>query len=281
MELVIPFIALGSMYMASRDSSTNTSINVVQTNTSQSSSNTANPPQPTLEGFEEDSTFSRQQLDFRQQKTPSAIMDPSNIQPNYPPANYLATDSVVVPPSTLYEYPSQSLDTNKYLNQTSYEERVNKGALPGNKLPNIYSLSGNVLSGAEFKHHNMVPFTGSKVAGPLYDDKYAENILDNMNGTGSLQFKKTEQSPLFDPSENVQYAYGAPNSSDFYQSRVNAGRSQNNTKPWESVHVGPGLDDGFSSKGIGGYNSGMEHRDKWLPKTVDELRVDTNPKMEY
>jgi hypothetical protein len=281
MELFIPFVALGSMYMASRDTSTNTSINVVQTNTSKSSSNNSSNAQSTREGFEEESTFSRQQLDFRQQKAPSAIMDPSNIQPNYPPVNYLATDPVVVPPTTLYEYPSQSLDANKYLNQTSYEERVNKGALPGNKLPNIYSLSGSVLSGSEFKHNNMVPFTGSKVAGSLYDDKYAENILDNMNGSGSLQFKKTEQSPLFDPSENIQYAYGAPNSSDFYQSRVNAGRSQNNTKPWESVHVGPGLDDGFSSKGIGGYNSGMEHRDKWLPKTVDELRVDTNPKMEY
>ena len=30
-----------------------------------------------------------------------------------------------------------------------------------------------------------------------------------------------------------------------------------------------------------GYNSGMEARDKWLPKTVDQLRVDTNPKLEY
>ena len=25
----------------------------------------------------------------------------------------------------------------------------------------------------------------------------------------------------------------------------------------------------------------MEARDKWLPKTVDELRVATNPKQEY
>jgi len=122
---------------------------------------------------------------------------------------------------------------------------------------------------------------GGKIAGALYDDKYAENILDNLNGTGSQQVKKVEQAPLFAPSDNIQYAYGAPNSSDFFQSRVNPGMSRNNTKPWDSINVGPGLDDGYSSAGIGGFNSGMEHRDKWLPKTVDELRVATNPKLEY
>jgi hypothetical protein len=204
-----------------------------------------------------------------------------NITPNYPPLNYLATDPVVPPSSSVYEYPTQSSATNKYLNQTSYEDQINNGAQPGSNLPNIYSLSGQVLNSSEFKHHNMVPFMGGKIAGALYDDKYTENILDNLNGSGSQQFKKTEQAPLFAPSDNMQYAYGTPNSSDFFQSRMNPGMSRNNTKPWDSIHVGPGLDDGYSSAGIGGFNSGMEHRDKWLPKTVDELRVDTNPKMEF
>jgi hypothetical protein len=45
--------------------------------------------------------------------------------------------------------------------------------------------------------------------------------------------------------------------------------------------VGPGLDRGYGFNGSNGYNSGMEARDKWLPKTVDQLRVDTNPKLEY
>jgi hypothetical protein len=45
--------------------------------------------------------------------------------------------------------------------------------------------------------------------------------------------------------------------------------------------VGPGLDQGYGFNGSNGYNSGMEARDKWLPKTVDQLRVDTNPKLEY
>jgi hypothetical protein len=52
-------------------------------------------------------------------------------------------------------------------------------------------------------------------------------------------------------------------------------------KPFESIRVGPGLDKGYTADGSHGYNSGMEARDKWLPKTVDELRVATNPKQEY
>jgi hypothetical protein len=52
-------------------------------------------------------------------------------------------------------------------------------------------------------------------------------------------------------------------------------------KPFESVQVGPGLDKGYSSEGSGGFNSGMEARNHWLPKTVDELRIATNPKEEF
>jgi hypothetical protein len=55
----------------------------------------------------------------------------------------------------------------------------------------------------------------------------------------------------------------------------------NNVKPFDTVMVGPGLDKGYGINGSNGYNSGMEARDKWLPKTVDQLRVDTNPKLEY
>ena len=54
-----------------------------------------------------------------------------------------------------------------------------------------------------------------------------------------------------------------------------------NTKPWNEIKVGPGLNKGFSSEGTGGFNSGMESRDKWLPKTVDELRNKTNPKQSF
>ena len=69
--------------------------------------------------------------------------------------------------------------------------------------------------------------------------------------------------------------------SDFIQSRQNPATKNNMVKPFESIQVGPGLDKGYSTEGSNGFNSGMESRDKWLPKTVDELRITTNPKQEY
>jgi hypothetical protein len=69
--------------------------------------------------------------------------------------------------------------------------------------------------------------------------------------------------------------------SDFMQSRVNPGLKMSNVKPWEEIHVAPGLNKGFTSEGGNGFNTGLEARDLWLPKTVNELRVDTNPKMTF
>jgi hypothetical protein len=148
-------------------------------------------------------------------------------------------------------------------------------------IQDIYSLSGNYLNSSQFKHNNMVPFNGGKVKGNTYDINIAESVLDNMIGSGSQVIKKIEQAPLFKPEANMQWAYGTPNNSDFYQSRVNPGMKNNNVKPFDSEYVGPGLDKGYSVNGTGGYNSGMEARDKWLPYTVDQMRVSTNPKLEY
>ena len=38
---------------------------------------------------------------------------------------------------------------------------------------------------------------------------------------------------------------------------------------------------GYGVKGSGGFNSGLEARDKWRDKTIDDLRVKTNPKVSY
>ena len=111
----------------------------------------------------------------------------------------------------------------------------------------------------------MEPLNGGKVKGRVYNEDIHENVLDNMVGSGSERIKKAEQSPLFKPETNMNYIYGAPNQSDFMQSRVNNSMKNNNVKPFESVSVAP-----------------MDYdRSMFMPKTIDELRVETNPKMEY
>ena len=164
-------------------------------------------------------------------------------------------------------YPTAKQATNKYKTQEQFKKKVQF---------NIPEPPKN-----DFTHNNMVPFFGGKIRGRGPDSNQSEFLLDNLAGTGSQIIHKKEQAPLFRPEDNIQWAHGAPNNSDFYQSRVNPSMAMNNVKPWQEERVGPGLGKGFTTEGSGGFNSGMEDRNSWLPKNVNELRTLTNPKVTH
>jgi hypothetical protein len=257
MEIAIPLIALGGMYVVSNQSNENCSKKEIR------------------QQRQENYTNMGVRSNLGQVRTDNYLPN-TNIPPqNYPVSN---VNQLV---DTVEKYPNPNVATDKYFNQNLYESNVRNNSKVGNNIQDVYSLSGNYLNSDQFKHNNMVPFNGGKVKGRTYDVNINESVLDNMIGSGSQIIKKIEQAPLFKPEANMQWAYGAPNNSDFYQSRVNPGTKINNVKPFDTVMVGPGLDKGYGINGSNGYNSGMEARDKWLPKTVDQLRVDTNPKLEY
>lgn len=148
-------------------------------------------------------------------------------------------------------------------------------SLPGK----FTSISGEQVDVSSLKHNNMKPFFGSKVKQRSVND--TNYILDNMQGSGSEHFKKKEQESLFKPTKELGWNHGTPSSTDFLQGRMNPGLSRNNDKPWEEIRVGPGLNQGFGSKGSGGFNSSLESRGQWIDKTVDELRTANNPKVTY
>jgi hypothetical protein len=206
----------------------------------------------------------------------------ANYLPNQhiPPQNYPITNLAELS-DTDYQYDNPNTATDKYFNQNYFENKIIHGENNGNQIQEIYSLTGNFLDSKEFKHNNMVPFNGGKIKGQEYKMNMNETLLDNMNGVGSQTIQKIEQAPLFKPEKDIHWTHGTPNWSDFYQSRVNPAMNNANVKPFESQNVGPGLGKGYTTTGSGGYNSGMEERNAWLPKTVDELRVETNPKLEY
>ena len=255
MELAIPLIALGGMYVISN----------------QSTSNNSMAQKSRLErGLKQ-----IQQEEFTNMGGSGALPNTTTPAENYPSSNKKAITS------DLNYYQNSNQATGQYLDLNFYENRKNSGIKVSNNIPQIYSLTGNYLDKDNFKHNNMVPFNGGKIRGQLYGIDKSESILDNMIGSGSQDIQKTEQAPLFKPQENVQWANGAPNMSDFFQSRVNPAMVNNNVKPFESKHVAPGLNQGYTTSGSNGYNSGMEARETWLPKTVDQLRIATNPKLEY
>jgi len=205
----------------------------------------------------------------------------SNSLPNTKPIaiNYPIQTSVPKDNVEVYTNPNQT--TDKFFNPANYLKNT-ETKMKQHKIPQtITSMSGNSILPDDFKHNNMTPYFGAKIRGATIDSNITEGILDNMQGTGSQQFSKKEITPLFKPQDNMQWAYGAPNQSDFFQSRVNPSLRMSNVKPWEEKIVGPALDNGYNTNGSNGFNSGMEARDKWLPKSVDELRTLTNPKITF
>ena len=246
MELAIPLIALGSMFIISKQGG----------------------------GKDKDKDKGKENFEDGRSRLPA----PAAI--NFPVTTPLTHDNSV----NYYANPNQT--TDKFLdpgNFTKIEQNnspFNHGV--GGSVQAGQSMTGKVLDKNNFKHNNMVPFFGGKIRGATADRDTAESALDHMQGAGSQQFAKSEQGPLFKPQAGMQYANGAPNMSDFMQSRVNPGMRMANVKPWEEQRVAPGLDQGFTTQGgTSGFNSGMEAREKWLPKTVNELRVETNPKMTF
>jgi hypothetical protein len=195
-------------------------------------------------------------------------------------------------------FPSGSAVTDKYYNATLDKRIMSKNTQFGNPyntnnvIPNVnganpssqsgvMSLTGKPISVDNFEHNNMVPFFGARIRGSTNGADTHESILDSYSGTGSQKMCKEERAPLFAPQADMQYPNGMPNNSDFIKSRMNAGKQMSNVKPWEEIRVAPGLNQGFTSCGSNGFNSGMEARDMWVDRNVDELRTTNNPKLTY
>jgi len=183
----------------------------------------------------------------------------------------------------LYVISNQKKEGFKPVNQySSPNQTTDKYFKPSKETASFFTdLAGRNVG--SLKHTaDVLPYFGkTKNIGGNVVAPNSDQILDNMSGSGSYQISKTEVAPLFKPDENVQWANGSPNQSDFYQSRVNPGTSMNNVKPFQEQYVGPGLNKGYTAQGSGGFNSGMEARNSWKDKTVNELRVATNPKESF
>ena len=183
---------------------------------------------------------------------------------------------------------------NSYANSNQHTDKFfveNKNSnVKENKGVNL--MSGENVDVSTFKHNNMQPYFGAKIRGSTGNYNNTESFLDMKQGYGSQVFSKSEQAPLFKPDNNVNLAHGTANNSDFFQSRMNESMKMNNVTLWEQQRVGPGLglgygnqdERGFNTGGVegnAGFNAGMTGRENWMPKSVDDLRVDTNPKQSF
>jgi hypothetical protein len=210
----------------------------------------------------------------KQSSLPNVDVPNRNYPDEYPIQN--AETELTSKLSTVNHFESPGVYTDKYYNPALNLEKV----LPPLDDP-IYnaeyrSMTGEIVDLDYFRHNNMVPFF-KKNYKPGTPQAH-ESTLDNYTGAGSSHIAKVEQSPLFSPSENHQWPLGMPSTTDFVQSRMNPSMKMTNVTPFESIKVAPGLGLGYTSEGMGGFNSGMLVREQWQDRNVDELRVANKPK---
>lgn len=143
-------------------------------------------------------------------------------------------------------------------------------------------LTGQTMKTSDFVHNNMQPFFGSRVRQNVGPDANTGR-LDRYTGSGSTDIRKKEVEQMFDsttqPFGNV---YGLENSSKFIQSRINDPRNRAGERPFEPVKVAPGVGEGFSSTGKGGFQQ-LEVNELMMKniRKTEDLRVLTNPKETY
>ena len=143
------------------------------------------------------------------------------------------------------------------------------------------SLTGEPIVKENFTHNNMVPFFGGTVKQNV--DEYANSaLLENFTGNDEnyLRKQEVERNDFFKPVANLTNVYGSSNLDGYNYDRYIVSNRRANQAPVEKIRVGPGLNKGYTHLPSGGFQQ-SDTRDFVLPKTVDELRVKTNPKVSY
>ena len=144
----------------------------------------------------------------------------------------------------------------------------------------ISPLSGQPIKKEGF-HDNMVPFIKNKNQQNLNFDANSNRLGRYTGNDETYRPKKHEVKSFFDITPNNSYVYGSPSFTETVGlDRYVASQKRQNEKPFQDIRVGPGLAAGYTAEPVGGLNQ-ANARDYIYPKTVDELRVLTKPKLTY
>tara|TARA_Y100000389_G_scaffold204655_1_gene258628 strand:- start:19431 stop:21284 length:1854 start_codon:yes stop_codon:yes gene_type:complete len=190
----------------------------------------------------------------------------------------------------MYALPSNNIYESKYLDQIK-QDQLKKSTTLWNKAQNpldsgIIGFSSrymdlenydNSLTGQKIEqtHNNMVPFLKKNVTQNTNINTTENFGLARMTGYDPYTklHKKQETENFFSPQKNLTNICGMKNNDDFYKSRINNFdiRHRNNDFPIEPVRVGPGLNQGFTSKGSGGFQQ-ADTLEYTKPQSVNELR---------
>jgi len=193
-----------------------------------------------------------------------------------------ADSSLPVEFNSYQQYDNILIDDNMAVDQ---RREINNNNMVNNKTtPNSggfvgISLTGDPINPNKFTHNNQVPFFGSGVKQNL-DEFSTRGIFETFTGEQDNYQKKKEQSLFFEPQKNVTNVYGTQSLDGFMLDRYYVSNIRSNETPIEKVYVGPGLNQGYTNEPSGGFQQ-ADAQDYSMPKTTDEIRVKTNPKISY
>ena len=179
MELVIPLIGLGAMYIISNQNN--------------------EEKKKEYETMRENFTGNTNQRLFNHGfktnlKTP---------QKNYPVEN----KELVKKDINYYSGANPNVEMPNY-NPKMKEQDTQKD------VHNFKSLTGKEMDPCELKHNNMVPFFGSSVT---QSTKGYEGLLDSYSGAGSQKIEKVSQAPMFKPQKDMNWTNGMPSTTQYMQ----------------------------------------------------------------
>jgi hypothetical protein len=197
-------------------------------------------------------------------------------------------------PTSTTTYDSRHTDVVKAIEQNKAKKMYDQTSIPTAEnipkvIPKMYKpivavqsqLAGVSIPKADFTHNNMMPFFRGSMRQNM-DPQRNSTMLENFTGTSSsdIYIPKREQEPLFEKTTELTYMSGAPNNSERMKDYFHTPTIQNNILPFKQVKVGPGVGKGFTDKPTGGYQQ-FDLQEIAKPKTIDELRISTNPKVTY
>tara|TARA_Y200000002_G_scaffold382046_2_gene397816 strand:- start:39 stop:2357 length:2319 start_codon:yes stop_codon:yes gene_type:complete len=143
----------------------------------------------------------------------------------------------------------------------------------------VSKLTGEMIKKNDFSHNNMEPFfRGNIKQNTAFESTNSK--LESFTGQIKNFRNKDVIQPMFDPSKNVHQVNGTKVYDESINERFIPSKYRTNEQPIQKVNVGPGLDQGYTNIPCGGLNQ-TNKRDFIMPKTVDQLRVLTNPKKTY
>lgn len=185
-------------------------------------------------------------------------------------ANGMETN--IIPPEFNHSIINKQTNPIKYMQNPQIEQLKTK-----NSKTVLSPLTGQPVNKNAFTHNNMMPFFGSHIRQNTSENSNS-SILENQTGYDNYHVKK-EPVPLFEPTKDLNIIYGTQNSNDDIQNRYSTTLYRQNELPFEQVHVGPGINKGYTNLPSGGFVQDV--RDYVLPKTIDELRTASNPQISY